>query len=298
MSVGTYNPISVTDIVDGLISAGIMPPSTTDIINAFIAVNMAPTAADILVALNNANMAPTAANILAAFVAAGRAPTAAEILAVFVAGGMTPPSPATILAAFVAAGMTPPSAASIITALQTTTDPGLLSTSDSLGYRVAEIERHFHSNERWLGKLPVQTPTQWGKRLPCFTPYRAISGASTWGADANDEAQVLGTADTPVIAGNTRYDIHRIFVSDASDSGVYNIRLVYGTGTMADAIIAEQFSTMMMRMDAATGQIAHGPVTAQMRCGTGGATKVWVQVASASNNAWIDFFVGLHEYEG
>jgi hypothetical protein len=32
--------------------------------------------------------------------------------------------------------------------------------------------------------------------------------------------------------------------------------------------------------------------------GTCGTTKVWVQAWNATDNATIDFLVGLHEYEG
>jgi len=42
---------------------------------------------------------------------------------------------------------------------------GLLGVSNSLGYRVHEIERHLHGRERWLGKAGSQTATDWADNV-------------------------------------------------------------------------------------------------------------------------------------
>lgn len=156
------------------------------------------------------------------------------------------------------------------------------------------IEIHIHSRERWFGKLAVQTATDWAENN--LSPYRAISGNNTYGSDANDEAQVLGTADTPIFVGSTRYDMHRIFVVAASSDTVYKLRFVYGSGTMADAITAGQYSTTMIKIDPAVQSSPSVAHEIQLPRGTCGATKVWVQAWNATDNATIDFFVGVHEY--
>jgi hypothetical protein len=173
---------------------------------------------------------------------------------------------------------------------------GLLGVSNSLAYRVHEIERHFHGRERWRGKKAVQTATDWADDT--LAPFRAISGNNTYGADANDEAQVLGTEDTPIIAGMVRYDLHRIMMVGASSQTVYKLRVVYGTGTMADAITAGQFSEICIMSDPSAAQVPHDVFEVIMPRGTCGSTKVWVQAWNATDNATIDFLVGLHEYEG
>lgn len=165
---------------------------------------------------------------------------------------------------------------------------------DSTLAETIEIEAHLHNRERWFGKLAVQTATDWADNN--LTPFRAISGANDYGSDANDEALVLGTADTPIFAGNTRYDMHRIFVVAASSDTVYKLRFVYGSGTMADAIAAGQYSTTMIKIDPAvqsSPSVAHDIMLPR---GTCGVTKVWVQAWNATDNATIDFFVGVHEY--
>lgn len=177
---------------------------------------------------------------------------------------------------------------------------GLTGTANSLAYKVHEIERHFHGRERWFGKLAVQTATDWADNN-IVTPYRCISGANAYGVDANDEALVVGTADTPaivVVPAMVRYDLHRIFIVASSSETVWKLQLIYGTGTMADAIAASQFSTFMLKVDAAAASSPALPMDVMMPRGTCGSTKVWMRGWNATNNATIDFYVGWHEYEG
>jgi hypothetical protein len=172
---------------------------------------------------------------------------------------------------------------------------GLAGTYNSLAYRVHEIERHLHNRERWRGKLAVQTATDWADDN--LLPFRAISGDNAYGSDPNDEALVLGTDDTPIIAGSAYFDLHELLVLAASSDTAYKLRIVYGTGTMADAIAAGQFTEVMFIMDTAVQQQPHGPVPITMpRVATD--TQVWAQVWNATDNATIDFVVGLHEYPG
>jgi hypothetical protein len=174
---------------------------------------------------------------------------------------------------------------------------GLSGVSNSLAYRVHEIEKHFHSNEHWVGKAASQTATDWAIAYT-LTPFTAISGNGVFGADANDEALVIGTADTPIASGMVRFDVHRILVVELSVDTPYYFRLVYGSGTMADAITAGQESCFMVQ-NTVTGSKAGGfPCDVMMPRATCGTTKIWMQVACATDNATATFFVGVHEYAG
>ena len=177
---------------------------------------------------------------------------------------------------------------------QAATD-GLAGTADSLAYRTSVVERHLHGRERWFGKLAVQTATDWADDT--LTPYRVISGAAVYGADANDEALVLGTDDTPAIAGNVRFDVHRFMVIAASSATPYKMRFVYGIGTMADAIAAGQYSEIVLMIDPAAAQVPHDVFEIMMPRLTAGTMQVWAQCRNATDDATIDFLVGLHEYE-
>ena len=161
---------------------------------------------------------------------------------------------------------------------------------------IAEIERHFHTRSRWIGKKAVQTATDWADDV-IATPFVAISGTGDYGSDADDEALIIGTDDTPIITGMVKYDFHELLIVGVDHDTVYKLRVVYGSGTMANAIIAEQYSEVMVQFDAANPtQSAGSPVVIQMPRLNAGVDKVWVQAKNATNDSEIDFFVGLHEY--
>ena len=180
---------------------------------------------------------------------------------------------------------------------------GLLGTSNSAAYRVHELERHFHGRERWYGKQNPQTATDWAADV-INNPFIAISGLNAYGSDPGDEAQVYGTADTPTMTNlstglpNVRFDVHRIMVISCTVTTPVKIRLVYGSGTMAAAIAAGQFSTVMARFDAAAGSALAVPVDIMQPRETCGVTQVWMQFWSVTNDASFSFYVGHHEYEG
>lgn len=173
---------------------------------------------------------------------------------------------------------------------------GLTGVKDSLAYKVNEIERHIHSRGRWCGISGDQSGNDWC--ADTLSPFQAISGANAYGSDANDEAKVLGTADTPIISGSAKFDLHRFLIVDVSADTPYKLRLVYGAGTMADAITALQYTEVMVMSDVTNPQRSSGtPFTLQVgRLDAG--TKVWVQAWNVTDNATIDFLIEIHEYEG
>jgi len=172
-----------------------------------------------------------------------------------------------------------------------TASPGLTGTANSLDYRIAKIEESQFTAEYWYGKLGSQTTTEWADENS-LAPYRAISGDGDFGGDANDEAQVVGSADmaSPVEC----FRLHEVMISAASVTSPYIVRVVWGTGTMSAAINAGQYSAMMFDVAAASRSI---PVPFLMPDVVAG-TKIWAQVKNATNNATADFFVGLCYYDG
>ena len=173
---------------------------------------------------------------------------------------------------------------------------GLSGVSNSLAYKVHEIEKHFHNKARWFGKLGSQTATAWADE-DSLVMYRAISGNNVYGADANDEALIFGTDDLPFGTG-VKFDAHMIFISALSVDTPYMFRIIYGSGTMADAITAGQYSTFPA-MNIVTGSKAGGvPAMLMMPRITCGTDQVWIQCKCATDNATADFLVGGHEYAG
>jgi len=174
---------------------------------------------------------------------------------------------------------------------------GLLGTSNSLAYRVHEIEKHFHSGERWLGKKGTQTATDWADE-DVVTPYRAISGEALYGADTGDEALVIGTADGPFLDGGVKFDAHRLFILTLSTDELFTLRVVWGTGTMDAAVSANQFSTVLVQNNPAGSKAGGAPVEVMMPRRTYGTDKIWIQAKAPTDNAYCDFFIGIHEYAG
>jgi hypothetical protein len=161
----------------------------------------------------------------------------------------------------------------------------------AIAAEVTEVEKHFHTRARWFGKLASQTGTDWADNT--LSPYRVISGDNVYGADANDEALVFGTADI-VITGQTKYDADSIMVVASSATTPWKIRFIYGTGTMADAITAGQFSETIVQVISVSSRLAKENF--RMPRLTIGTDKLWAQGWNASDNATLDFLVGIHGY--
>lgn len=156
------------------------------------------------------------------------------------------------------------------------------------------VEFHFHNKERWFGISGDQSGNDWA--ADTLNNYQAISGNGVYGADANDEAKVIGTDDMPAISGKTKFDMREILIEGLSVDTVFKLRIVWGTGTMADAITAGQFTEVIVQNGTA-GNFGNGaPLQVTIPRLSSGSDKVWLQCKCATDNATCDFFVGVHEY--
>ena len=172
---------------------------------------------------------------------------------------------------------------------------GLAGVSNSLAYRVHEIERHVHNRERWWGALSSPSETN-AIEANVDRPFAATSGDDTWGT----AIPICGTADEPVPApDNVKHDCHRILVSDLdSDTSPWRVRIIYGSGTSTAAISAGQWTEAPVMTNAVPGNRAGGsPVDIIMRRVNVG-TKLWAQSWNATNGEILSFFWGTHGYPG
>ena len=166
---------------------------------------------------------------------------------------------------------------------------GLLGTSNSLTYRVHEIERHFHSMERWYGSDGDGT----GSTTNNMTEWRLTAGSSS---AFGTEVAILGTNDikaadfdvTPV-----KFDIHRILVasSSASDKN-YIIQLWGGATTFGEATLLTE---VPYRVSASIAEST--PVSVQMPR-QAVASKIWARVKCETDAATLDLLIGVHVYQG
>ena len=164
--------------------------------------------------------------------------------------------------------------------------------SGTVNGQPAAIKPEEERSEMWYGKLAVQTATAFGSPLGIVV-YRAISGASVFGADTNDEAKVIGSGDTSAANGST-FRLSRILMSVSSVSVATVLRIVWGTGTMAEGIAAGNVSSTMFRQASTVGDRV--PYRIQMPKVPVG-TQVWIQSKCATDNATVDFYVGVTFYE-
>lgn len=154
-----------------------------------------------------------------------------------------------------------------------------------------EIEHHLHNRERWFGKSADQSGNNWGTQAS-LTPYRAISGNNDFGQDGGDYAKVIGTDDTPAITGMAIFDAHRILITASSKSTDWILRIIYGASTMVAEEALGNYSDVMVQ-EARKG----APIDIIMpRCACV-TRKLWVRAKNVTDNATIDFFIGIHEYE-
>jgi hypothetical protein len=168
---------------------------------------------------------------------------------------------------------------------------GLSGVSGTLGYDINEIERHFHNVGRFWGAVAVPDETN-AIDANVDTPFVAVSGADTWGA----AVPICGTADDATGGLGSKHDPHRLLVVDTDHATPYRLRIIYGTGTSADAISAGQWSEEMF-ITGGGPFVAGVPIDLIMhRVDVG--TKLWVQVWNATNGSNVDFYWGTHPYIG
>jgi hypothetical protein len=157
---------------------------------------------------------------------------------------------------------------------------------DNINDEINIIKNHFINRELWFGKLAVQTATDWADEFS-LTPYQAISGNSDFGSDADDEAKIFGTLDAPIFLGQTHFKIFRITIVESSQTPPYCLRFIWGTGTMADSLAADQYTSLTLTFD----NFASVPFQLVFPTLENGH-KVWCQCKNAVDNATINFFVG------
>ena len=166
---------------------------------------------------------------------------------------------------------------------------GLLGTSNSLAYRVHEIEKHFHSEEHWYGSDGDGT----GSTANNLTEYRLTAGTSeAYGT----EVQIFGpndisNADFSFVPA--KFDMHRLQIttSSANDKN-YMIQIWCGTTTFGAATLC---TSVPYRTGSNASEVS--PTDVQMSRKPV-AAKIWMRVKCETNSATLDLIPGVHAYIG
>jgi len=171
---------------------------------------------------------------------------------------------------------------------------GLLGEEDSLSYRVHEIERHFHSSGSWFER--AGTPTA---ETHVAVRVGEADGAGAFQLDAgNDDwgawVLILGSSDTPARSGQVKFDPHEIVISSTESTSTYFVQMARGDSGAA-GLVAGTYTEFVY---AANSNKFTGIIGVQTGRALAGA-KIWARcMCPAVNTATMDFYLGIHEYQG
>lgn len=162
---------------------------------------------------------------------------------------------------------------------------------ESVYQEIEKIEHHFHNYRTILGKAAVpdgeiHVADHMGDNNGSF---QIDAGNNTWGA----WVLIVGSGDTPLRPGSTKYDFYNIFYTAAERTATYYIQIGFGESGAA-ALAAGTYTDELFQPQSVQGkpgtQLIYSP-----RINVG--TKVWVRCfCPGQNTATIDFMIGLHCY--
>ena len=173
---------------------------------------------------------------------------------------------------------------------------GLSGVSNSLAYRVGEVERHLHGWERWMcaaaaANGEIHVADRIGATATSKLPFTLTSGNDTWGA----WTQVLGSGDTPIVTGGAKYDLHRVLVLVANTVAPYFLQIAFGA-TGDAAVTANAMSSIVINPASNTDRTVAEPFMSRRQAV---GTKAWARCWCVGNNAkTLTIMFGVHEYEG
>ena len=170
---------------------------------------------------------------------------------------------------------------------------GLTGTPNSLAYKVAEIERHFHSGARWFEAAGTPDGEDHvADRIGTVGgggAFEIDSGNQTWGS----WVQILGSDDTPTVEGKAYFDPHLLAVEDSERAGTYFVQFARGASGAA-GYAAGNYTEVVLTLTNKPDNIV--PVqTGRAPAGS----KLWARcMTPAFDTGTLEFYIGIHEYEG
>ena len=159
---------------------------------------------------------------------------------------------------------------------------------------IYEVKKHIHGNEKLLGVAAAPAgETHVADRVgTSIGPFALLSGNDAYG----NWVQVLGSSDTPIEAGKTRIDAHRILVTTTDSTEAFVVQFVVGGSAGIGALIAAEDFTEFAYISATNNADAGITDIISKRISTG--TKVWARSICIGQDAkTINIYVGVHEYD-
>jgi len=161
---------------------------------------------------------------------------------------------------------------------------GLAGTSNSLAYKVEEIEKHFHNANQCWGSDGGTSCT----RLSRIEFQIAAGNAGAMGT----EVQLHDGTDIEGGSAVKKFDVNTFFVTAAGHVGeVYLVEIWVGTGAFGAATKATEF----YYFDGANQSAAVPRMVPDSRSTCN--NKIWARVAADTNGSTLDFLLELHTYD-
>ncbi len=169
---------------------------------------------------------------------------------------------------------------------------GLAGVSNSLAYKVHEIERHAHHHNHFFGAAASPSGETHVADHLTMTSFQADAGSSAFGS----WLQILGSSDTPHVSGSAFYDLNLLFVETVERTAAnYLVQIGFGA-TGAAAISADDVTETMFKVDTAAARSVPVEISTERHAA---GTKAWIRIwADGQATGTMDFFISLHEYEG
>ena len=154
-------------------------------------------------------------------------------------------------------------------------------------------ERHVHNWERWFQVAASPSATRKADRIGTtntIVPFRLTGGNGAWGS----WVQLLGSADTPVLAGAVTYDAHQICI--IATSKAVPLFMQFSVGASGDdGVTAGNYTSKPFAPTGITGEQA--TLNVLMKDVAVGSL-LWARCYTPTEDAaTIDFYFGIHEYE-
>lgn len=156
-----------------------------------------------------------------------------------------------------------------------------------------EIKNDIHSNIKYFGS--AGTPAAETHRADRITlkpdPFIPDAGNDTWGS----WSQVLGSSDTPVVGGNTKFNLKKILIIDHEhNTQDYFIQIASGESAgLAGKLASEDFTETGQLVGDFSGDTM--PLDVQSPSYNSG-DKIWVRIcAPLQNTSELSFYIGIHE---
>lgn len=172
---------------------------------------------------------------------------------------------------------------------------GLSGTRNSLAYNIGKINRHFHHREKWFGlAASASGETHTADRIgPSIAPFVLTSGNNAFGS----WVQLLGSSDTPVVAGNVYMDASRFLITSSSSTEPFCIQIAVGESADLAALVAAEAMSEVMYV-ASTNLFDEG-IQQVATSNVASGSKVWARcICIGANAQTVSLYFGLHEYEG